>query len=1181
MSDFATDDEEPEIHIDFEEDAGAFDATDMHFSVDGLGMFHEMDGQDVYLKTEETPACLQDLLRFLINDSGPDKPAHKALAEWGTIKSHIIPLFIAYREDPEITVRVLKLLCHVTLPIQRNTNDFPELLRALQRTKEVFCTKDVLSTMMTLMMGAAETVERLARDGPAPAKEAPDAPADGEAKEGEAAEGEAKEGETKEGAAKEGEEPEDGDRHEGARAEKILEMSLVLFRNLLAVPDAREGEEGYTFFRGGLTVVLIKALAEEGILGVLGYMAEQSDHPAYSNLFQVPRVWHLLECFYYIVARLDPARLAEPNEGGPKKLKFTDLLASKRLDPGVPLRRHSRFVARTVMMQTRAVEGDNKAVLHVVKDPIKLFLHGGKVSTTIRTTIDKTDKRAEIKPATSSVLEVFLTDGTRFQPPEGTDLKSFDGVIENVKKILVKNEQWKIIGKQLEKKQRSKAFQNRWKGEQKNLMQDPLFVDLDLISSDSHMLYKKQRDRTPMILTDEALEQVRQFVDDFILSCFNQLMHLCFGAVGSGQAHESGEDHARIMNIMAWVLEYHHLKYKAQERKAKAKGEAADIIDAAAVQYAINLDAIKIVREKMLQHGKVKSKGNIKDWAWHVINLRTLAAQLKIAQVIVDSHDEDTKKVGIVIAQNLLYENTLVELEWLLGAYRSTSHDPRVMTYAMECTHRVAKLMQRLADLEEKLYVGKKRAGGKRNAESAVVQNQVITKDSFMEKLCKPPIIAALMYMVDRFAQNGRELNYFLGSLLYQICRLKKYHVVYFFQLTYLFVLQRVLDSSKERADASQFRDLTNFAKFVETKLSQLSKKNSWIWIDVVFPKVAFKGAETSGLTSLPEELQAIYDNFEDEGSRKRFDVLDGGESYVEMCEKALGPKLLAGGSQGIAWTLEADALLREEYENYKLMANLNGIVRILVGLIPPQPNRHPGAPPRSVTPKDVKQRLWALGIIQDEPGRKLDREDDPLYQAEDDGDHDVSPARWKYEVPHKGDEDHRLFQEYLASCWSPIEWEELGDEDAEEGKNDFGGPTPKRRRTDTVADLEAYLRADTTDLDDLGGLFFDDEQLESVGRPDPAAFQSEMERLLEEACEDSAPVDDDGLVDDLLAAHGHGAPGAPGDRGFELSGTQLSFAERLRQLGDPVADGSDGEDEDAFLDRVAREIGAPEIAVA
>merc|ERR550537_1035056 len=119
----------------------------------------------------------------------------------------------------------------------------------------------------------------------------------------------------------------------------------------------------------------------------------------------------------------------------------------------------------------------------------------------------------------------------------------------------------------------------------------------------------------------------------------------------------------------------------------------------------------------MTEHGKVKMKGIIKDWAWLIITLRALAGQLKIVQAVVDSHDEETKKVGIVIAQNLLYDNTLVELEWILGAYKSRSHDPRLMTYAVECTHRIAKLMKTLTDNEEKLVIGKrKRTHGKDGA---------------------------------------------------------------------------------------------------------------------------------------------------------------------------------------------------------------------------------------------------------------------------------------------------------------------------------------------------------------------------------------------------------------------------------------------------------------------------------
>merc|ERR1719199_1365055 len=134
-----------------------------------------------------------------------------------------------------------------------------------------------------------------------------------------------------------------------------------------------------------------------------------------------------------------------------------------------------------------------------------------------------------------------------------------------------------------------------------------------------------------------------------------------------------------------------------------------EIVDASSVQNAINLPAIDLVRKTLETHGSsTRDKGGKNFWTL-IIAFRALCCQLKMTQIIMDSSDLDTQKIGDVIGQNVVYQKSVQETVYLLTTFKSRIHDPRLLTYSIEVSHRIAKLLRDLASRGTDVKVGTKR----------------------------------------------------------------------------------------------------------------------------------------------------------------------------------------------------------------------------------------------------------------------------------------------------------------------------------------------------------------------------------------------------------------------------------------------------------------------------------------
>merc|ERR1719310_1529889 len=100
---------------------------------------------------------------------------------------------------------------------------------------------------------------------------------------------------------------------------------------------------------------------------------------------------------------------------------------------------------------------------------------------------------------------------------------------------------------------------------------------------------------------------------------------------------------------------------------------------------------IQFVIKLLGDHGK---RSNINP-SKLVITLRVLLQQIKTIGVLLASKEAQIKDVGEVLLANILKDDVLGHLSWIMKNYVPSSHDPRVLTYSLELFHSITKLSEK------------------------------------------------------------------------------------------------------------------------------------------------------------------------------------------------------------------------------------------------------------------------------------------------------------------------------------------------------------------------------------------------------------------------------------------------------------------------------------------------------
>ena len=149
------DQEEDDIEIIQDEE------NELHYSVEGLGQFHEIEGQKLFVKTDDCVHCIHDIQVALRKENGGEnRKIDKLLGQWQTLEKRLVPLFLHYREDTKIWNGVLKLLVILTRPLSKSIQDIQIHLKFLQDYKESMNTQDMFITLMSILMDAVTINEQ-------------------------------------------------------------------------------------------------------------------------------------------------------------------------------------------------------------------------------------------------------------------------------------------------------------------------------------------------------------------------------------------------------------------------------------------------------------------------------------------------------------------------------------------------------------------------------------------------------------------------------------------------------------------------------------------------------------------------------------------------------------------------------------------------------------------------------------------------------------------------------------------------------------------------------------------------------------------------------------------------------------------------------------------------------------
>mmetsp|Transcript_68643 Transcript_68643/g.201476 ORF Transcript_68643/g.201476 Transcript_68643/m.201476 type:complete len:1132 (-) Transcript_68643:38-3433(-) len=478
----------------------------------------------------------------------------------------------------------------------------------------------------------------------------------------------------------------------------------------------------------------------------------------------------------------------------------------------------------------------------------------------------------------------------------------------------------------------------------RNAFHDPFFVDLEEGSvRDHNALNPHIRNNldSAKSVGDAVLAGLKKFFEEFVQTSFSMLISVLRSTLGHGAKalNQSGRDlefdRPKMMNFLAWFLEYHRHHHASQLAAAKKSGEAAPVIDIASVQGAIDLDMIQFTTARLRQYGK-----ECGIHASHlVIVLRALLQQVKTIDVVMDSKDQDTRDCGEILTQNVVKDDVMGHLAWIMKNYKSSSHDPRIMSYAVEVFHYSLRLMKCLSErkgqkLEFQVETGRGR--------------KVTTTESEIASLADAVTVENLFHLLEKYKRHSPSLNSMLVKLIYQIIRGQPSNIVVFFELSYFLRINRMWADPilRDRKAGRRYQEMVQLLQYILRQFFKCAEKNKLVFVELLFRKLPERG-KNALLESHTSEFSAILDNYENEDYKRLFDRMEAGESL-----DAMRVRQRAAMDGSLPWTDEEDEVLRQRFHMY---ADHPLCAELLAAELPEDSHR---------TARLVKKRLQELGLM-------------------------------------------------------------------------------------------------------------------------------------------------------------------------------------------------------------------------
>merc|ERR1719343_1474471 len=311
----------------------------------------------------------------------------------------------------------------------------------------------------------------------------------------------------------------------------------------------------------------------------------------------------------------------------------------------------------------------------------------------------------------------------------------------------------------------------------------------------------------------------------------------------------------------------------------------------------------------------------------------------------MDAKDANTRNLAGVLLQNVVKEDTMAHLCWIMKNYKSTAHDPRVLSYSIEVFHHMQRLIGIVRDSQA-------RDGQKEiefvveKATAARVSRKTTSESKEVETLADARVVTNMFYLLEKYSKHSAHFHSILVKLLYSIIKQAPTNIVVFFELAYFIRIHRIVSDPLVRKD-KRYEEMKELLRYILRQFFKCADKNGCVFAELFFPKVS----ENSKLALLQDhvsEFAAVLDNYENEEYKTVLDRMDAGETLGAIRERRRA--ILTGE---LKWTEQEDEILRNRYPIYQ---DHPLVAELLASELPEESKR---------TARHVKKRLQELNLLR------------------------------------------------------------------------------------------------------------------------------------------------------------------------------------------------------------------------
>lgn len=259
-----------------------------------------------------------------------------------------------------------------------------------------------------------------------------------------------------------------------------------------------------------------------------------------------------------------------------------------------------------------------------------------------------------------------------------------------------------------------------------------------------------------------------------------------------------------------------------------------------------------------------------------------------------------------ILATNFIKRNLGQRLIEIMKLYKPQTHEPRVLSYGIECVHFFFMLMELITpkDAKEPRKFEVVRFVSTRGPGADVTNT--VTINTYLAQLCEFTVIQNLLTMLERYHQTNEQQLYQTCKLLKRIVRAHPANMGVFFNLRWFKRMHMIMKSEFVMERPAMFRDVTDFFALILQAFLHTSKKNKLVFTELLL-NTHISAKER--LADNYEVWEGIVNNYSGVSWQKRFEQRTCGKTYEELMQELKEQKK---GNIERVWTTEEDAALGE-----------------------------------------------------------------------------------------------------------------------------------------------------------------------------------------------------------------------------------------------------------------------------